>query len=358
MHRYFMRHLRRIPLLVPRSARPLFRGVLIAATAGLLFAGFALVRMDVETLMVRGEKMVVRASSCLQGPRIFSLANLFDNDSTTCWIEGDADSISGRWLDITWQEKKRFRGIIFGLGCRRDYTSLAEFGVATGLRVKLDEKDALDRRVAWEWGNDGLVYDGVNMCKAIVWFNSDTAFTTAQMRIKFTSVMSGRRYINVAVSDVEPIDAFDNRFELLTLLVGLSFNPNDLGAVYARFVPGDPSEPAGVAQIADSVISSAGAAGAKTSGELSAALNVAFNAQTDPITDNEAIVKFVAAFKALLVSGPDAPRFVFDGRKASYLLPVGSLRHGRSRIDVWRSISSQRTSRGLEVTVGYSAFVN
>lgn len=350
-----MRHSRRIPLLFPRTARPLFRGLPIAAAAGLLFAGYALVRMDVETLMVRGEKMVVRASSCLQGPRIFSLANLFDNDSTTCWIEGDADSISGRWLDITWQEKKRFRGIIFGLGCRRDYTSLAEFGVATGLRVKLDEKDAFDRRVAWEWGNDGLVYDGLNMCKAIIWFDSDTAFTTAQMRIKFTSVMSGRRYINVAMSDMEPIDAFDNRFELLTLLVGLSFNPNDLGAVYSRFVPGDPSEPAGIAQVVDSVISFSGA---RNSGDLAAALNLAFNAQPEAITDNDAIVKFVAAFKALLVSGPDAPRFVFDGRKASYLLPVGSLRHGRSRIDVWRSISSQRTSRGLEVTVGYSAFVN
>jgi|WetSurMetagenome_2_1015567.scaffolds.fasta_scaffold00977_6 hypothetical protein len=335
--------------------RPFLYFLIFSTAAGLLFATAALVHIDVENLMVRGDKIVARASSCLQGPRVFSLANLFDNDSATSWIEGEADSVSGRWLDVTWQEKKRFRGIVFGMGCRKDYQSLAEFGVATGLRIKLDEKEAMDRRLAWEWGRDGLVYDGLNMDKIVVWFDSDTAYTTAQMRIKFTSVASGRRYINMALSDMEPIDAFDNRFELLRVLVSRSFNPNDLGAVYARAVPGDPSEPALIGRIAGDVIASAGT---QSGAELAAALDTALAAPREPVTDNETITKFVSTFRSLLVSGPDAPRFVFDGRKAFYLLPVGSFGRGRPRIDVWRSISTERTSRGLEVKVGYIAFVN
>jgi hypothetical protein len=311
--------------------------------------------MEIDNLTIRGQKMTVRASSCLQGPRVFSLANLFDSDSQTCWIEGEADSVAGRWFDVTWPEKKRFRGIIFGLGARGDYVELADFGVPTGVRVKLDEKDALDRSLGWEWANGSLVYADVNMRKAIVWFNSDTAFTSAQVRIKFTSVMSGRRYLNVAVSDFEPIDAYDNRFELLTVLTARSFNPNDLGAVHSPVFPEAPGEPQWIAHVADSAL--AGVPRADTA-NMTAALNRALNAAPQTTTDQGDITKYIAALKTMLITGPVMPRFVFEGRIATYLLPVGSLRYDRLRIDVWRAVSTERTSKGLEVTIRYTAFVN
>jgi hypothetical protein len=336
------------------ARRPTVIAVLLAGIAGSFFATFALVHLQVETLTVHGDKIVVRASSCLQGPRVFSLANLFDNDSTSCWIEVEADSLSGRWFDISYEQQKRFKGIIFGLGCRKDYQSLAEFGIPTGIRVKFDEKEDMNRHIGWEWGNDGLMYSGVNMQQAVLWFDSDTAFTTTKIRVKFTSVSSGRRYLNVAVSDVEPIDAFDSRFELFPILVGRSFNPNDLGVVYAHAVPQTSGEQQWIGQTIDSVSRSARF---DNSADLANAINSGLNAPAEAITDNDTIIAYVASLRKTLVSGTHMPRFVFDGRKASYLVPVGSLRLGKMRLDVWRNISTQRTSKGLEVTIGYTAFV-
>jgi hypothetical protein len=333
----------------------LTQSLIFLVLTGALFSSSALVHMEIDNLTIRGQKMTVRASSCLQGPRVFSLANLFDSDSQTCWIEGYTDTVAGRWFDVTWPEKKRFRGIIFGMGCRKDYVELADFGVPTGVRVKLDEKESIDRGMGWEWANGSLVYADVNMRKGIVWFNSDTAFTSAQVRIKFTSVMSGRRYLNVAVSDFEPIDAYDNRFELLTVLTARSFNPNDLGAVHSPVFPEAPGEPQWIAHVADSAL--AGVPRADT-GNMATALNRALNAAPQTTTDQGDITRYIAALKTMLVTGPVMPRFVFEGRIATYLLPVGSLRYGRLRIDVWRAISTERTSRGLEVTVRYVAFVN
>ncbi len=325
------------------------------ALGGLLVAAAALVHMQVETLSVRGDKITVRASSCLQGPRVFSLANLFDNDSTTCWIEGEADSLAASWFDISYQEQKRFRGIVIGVGCRKDFQSLADFGIPTGIRVKLDEKDAIDRVVGSEWGRDGMVYSDVNMRQAVLWFDSDTAFTTAQIRVKFTSVNSGRRYINVAVSDVEPIDAFDTRFELLPILVSRSFNPNDLGAVYAPVFPQAPDEQQWIRRVIDSVMNSA--ARPRSADDLASAIGASLNAPVQATTAGDTIAAYVSAFRKMLVSGPHMPRFFFDGRKATYLVPLGSMRLGSMRLDIWRTVSSQRTSRGLEVTVGYRVFV-
>jgi hypothetical protein len=171
--------------------------------------------------------------------------------------------------------------------------------------------------------------------------------------VKFTSVSSGRRYLNVAVSDVEPIDAFDSRFELLPILVSRSFNPNDLGVVYAHAVPQTSGEQQWIGQTIDSISRSARF---DNPADMAAAINAAFNAPTEAITDNDAIVAYVASLRKTLVSGAQMPRFVFDGRKASYLVPVGSLRVGKMRLDVWRNISTQRSSKGLEVTIGFVAF--
>jgi hypothetical protein len=336
---------------IPKLIRPL---ILLALT-GAIFSPSALVRMEIDTFMIRGQKTIVRASSCLQGPRVFSLANLFDNDSQSCWIEGYSDSVTGRWFDIAYPEKKRFRGLIFGPGYRMDYTNLAEFGVPTGVRVKFDEKDAIDRGIAWEWGNGSLAYENVNMRKTIVWFDSDTAFTTALIRIKFTSVMSGRRYLNVAVSDFEPIDAYDNRFPLLSILTGRSFNPNDLGAVHSSVFPEATAEQQWIAHVADSVFGGMAPTGA---GEAAEILNRAFGAASQETIDHDGIAKYMSALKTMLVTGPVMPRFVFNGRNTTYLVPVGSMRHGRLRIDVWRAITSERTSKGLEVTLRYVAYVS
>lgn len=333
----------------------LIRSLVLVALAGLLFSPFALLRMEIDTFMIRGQKTIVRASSCLQGPRTFSLAYLFDNDSQTCWIEGYSDSVTGRWFDITYPEKKRFRGLIFGLGCRSNYTDLADFGVPMAVRVKLDEKDAIDRGIEWEWGNGGLAYESVNMRKAVLWFNSDTAFTTAMIRVKFTSMAGGRRYLNAAVSDFEPIDAYDKRFELLAMLTARLFNPNDLGAVHSCAFPGDPGEPQWISHVADSVFKACAPAGA---GEATVALTLALNAAPQTTTGNDGIAKYIAALKAMLVTGAIMPRFVFDGRVTIYLVPVGSMGRGRIHIDVWRAISTERTSKGLEVRMRYVVFVN
>ncbi|HUI91047.1 MAG TPA: hypothetical protein VLX68_02260 [Chitinivibrionales bacterium] len=332
----------------------IYRHLFFIAFCGIFFSSSALVRMEIDTLNVRGVRMVVRASSCLQGPRVFSLANLFDNDSLTCWIEGYADTVAGRWFDITYPEKKRFRGMIIGPGCRQDYMCLADFGVPAAMRVKLDEKEATDRMIAWEWGNGSLAYADVNLRKAVLWFDSDTAFTTAQIRVKFTAAMGGRRYLNAAVSDFEPVDAYDNRFALLGVLTARSFNPNDLGAVHFSVFP-DEAEPKWVAHVIDSVLSG-GVLGDPR--DIASTLNRALGAALQTTMDQDGIQKYMAALKAMLVNGPVMPRFVFDGPRTTYLLPIGSLRRGSHRIDVWRSVFTERTSKGLEVTMGYVSFVN
>ncbi len=342
-------------LFAGRTKPALVRAAVLVAVAGVCTASDALVRMEIDTLTLLGAKTVVRASSCLQGPRVFSLANLFDNDSTTCWIEGYTDTVTGRWFDLAFAEPKRFRGVIFGLGCRQDFTDLADFGAPAAVRVKFDEKDAIDRSAAWEWGAGSLAYADINMRKAILWFNADTAFTTSRIRVKFTSAMGGCRYGNLAVSDFEPIDEFDNRFQLLSLLVSRSFDPNDLGVVNSSVIPGTPAEPQWVAHVADSVVSAGIPADPS---RIQAQINAAFGATPFSITGSDGIAAYMAAFKALLVTGPMMPRFVFDGPKTIYLLPVGSMRRGNLRIDIWRRISSERTSRGLEVTVDYVSFVN
>ena len=121
--------------------------------------------------MVRGEKMVVRASSCLQGPRIFLLQTCSTTIRRPAGSRAMPTAFPAAGSTSPGRKRNGSAALFSGWDAGRT-TSLAEFGVATGLRVNSDEKDAFDRRVAWEWGNDGLVYDGLNMCKAIIWFDS------------------------------------------------------------------------------------------------------------------------------------------------------------------------------------------
>jgi hypothetical protein len=133
--------------------------IVCVLSAGLLFAGNAFVTVETETFTANGKTMTVRASSKLAGGRMYALPNMFDNDSTTCWIEGTQDTRAGRWLDVTYSEKKRYKGLVVGAGCRKDFISLEDFSVPTKVRIKLDEKPAFEYTMDWIVGQGTLSHE-------------------------------------------------------------------------------------------------------------------------------------------------------------------------------------------------------
>jgi hypothetical protein len=323
---------------------------IVVIAAGLLFATHAFVTVETETITVNGKTMVVRASSKLAGGRMYALPNMFDNDSMTCWIEGTQDTRAGRWIDITYSEKKRYKGLILGTGCRKDYICLEDFSVPTKVRIKLDEKPAFEYTMDWSVGQGTLAHQDVNMRKTVLWFNSDTAFTTALFQMKFTEVLSGRKYLNLAISDFEPIDAYDTRFDLLSILSARTFNPNDIGVINSpvRFQGDD--EPQWIKQVFQNVYQN-NASG--DPGQDSTQIEKGLNSAAQAITDNAEIIRLVGVLKKLLITDNRMPRFISEGRTMTYILFVGSLGMQDARWDIWRYISTVKTSKGLELTIRY-----
>lgn len=320
--------------------------------SGLLFSSLAIVSVETETFSANGKTVTVRASSKLAGGRMFALPNMFDNDSMTCWIEGIQDTRAGRWIDVTYSEKKRYRGLILGAGCRKDYTCLEEFTVPTKVKIKLDEKPAFDYSMDWVVSQGTLSHVDVNMRKSVLWFDSDTAFTTALFQLKFAEALNGRKYLNLAISDFEPIDAYDTRFELLSILSARTFNPNDIGVVNSpvQFTADD--EQQWIKRVFQSVYQNEGQHDpAQDSALIEQGLNSA--SASTPITDNGEIVRLVGVFKKLLITDNRMPRFLAEGRSMTYMLFVGSLGLKDVRWDIWRYIVTTKSSKGLELTIRY-----
>jgi len=320
---------------------------------GFLFASHAFVTVETETFTANGKTMTVRASSKLAGGRMYALPNMFDNDSMTCWIEGTQDTRAGRWIDVTYSEKKRYKGLILGLGCRKDVICMQEFCVPTKLRLKVDEKPAFEYSIDWDVTQGALSEQSVNMRKTVLWFDSDTAFTTALFQLKFTETFGGRKYLNLAVSDFEPIDAYDTRFALLGILSAKTFNPNDIGAVNSPVLFTGDDESEWIKGVFQSVYQDNGG---HDPAQDSARIEQGLNSAARSITDNGEVVRLVGVLKKLLITDNRMPRFIADGRTMTYMLFVGGLALKNVRWDMWRFISTTTTSKGLEVNIRYVPF--
>ncbi len=323
--------------------------VFALAIIAIAIPGNALVTTETETINVRGNTIVVRASSKLQGQRVFTLSNMFDNDSTTCWIEGVQNSLAGQWVDITYSEKKRCKGIIIGSGNRKDMLSLEDFGKPAKLSLKLDEKPAVEYALDWDANQEGLSHSDVNMRKTVLWFDSDTAFTSKMFQLKITDVFPGRRYINLALSDFELIDAYDDRFALLNILTARTQNPNDIGNIIScvRFQNDDEL------QWIKQAFNTLGQQNKAGSQEDSSYIEQLLNIRPDTIADNNEKARYISAFKQLLITSKKIPRYISMGRAMVYMQPVGSIVFKKNLWNIWRSIITQKSSKGLELTVRY-----
>jgi hypothetical protein len=331
--------------------KPLF----FVLSALLFFPCRAYVTIETDTLSVNGKKVIVRASSRLQdNGRFFSLRNLFDNDSCTCWIEGVVDERAGRWIEVRYQEKKRIKGLVFGAGCRKEILCLRDFSAPASWRIKLDEKPPFDYAMDWDVSEGILSGRQVNMRKALVWFDTDTAFTTASVQMKFLVVVNGRRYLNLSLSDFEPVETGDGRFELLDIISSRTYNPNDIGAVNVPVLGLGADGPGRAAQVIDSIYKSETSNGRQ---QDSALMDRALNTGMGAISDKAEIARLVPVLKRLLVTGGRMTRFCADGRSMVYMQQAMVISFGRTKWDVWRFITTRRTSLGLELTVRYVPFL-
>ena len=271
----------------------------LVISAGIFFAGRAFVTIETDTFVVSAATVVVRASSRLPGAgRAFGPPTMFDGDSATCWIEGIQDARVGRWLEVRYPEKKRFKGIVLGAGCRKDRLCLEEFSVPLKLRIKLDEKPAFEYGLDWDVRQGVISRQEVNMRKAVIWFDSDTAFTTALVQMKFAGTLNGTRYLNLAISDFELVDAHDSRFALLDVLSGRTFNPNDLGAVIHRSIIVGDDGPARIGQVLDSIYKSESSDGWRRD---SSQIEKGLNAGMRTIADNAELLRLVGVLKGLFI---------------------------------------------------------
>jgi len=323
--------------------------LIVFAISALHFQSYAFVTIETETINVRGNTITVRASSKLQGQRVFTLSNMFDTDSASCWIEGTQNSLAGQWLDITYSERKRCKGIILGPGNRKDILSLEDFGKPSKVSLKLDEKPPVEYGLDWDASQEGMSHSDVNMRKTVLWFDSDTAFTSKMFQLKITDVFPGRRYINLAISDFELIDAYDDRFALLNILTSRSQSPGDVGNIISCVKFHDDDELQWIKQGFNAM----GEKNAEGAQEDSSVIEQQLNANPDTVSDNEEKTRLVSVFKQMLISSKKMPRYISIGRTMVYILPVGSIVYKKYLWNIWRYIITQKSSKGLELTIRY-----
>ncbi|HUI91340.1 MAG TPA: hypothetical protein VLX68_03740 [Chitinivibrionales bacterium] len=330
--------------------------------SALLSQSFAIVYIVTDTLTVLGKTAIVRASSEYMGarnaPSINKLPNIFDNDSTTYWQQAGEVTGEQQWIDIKFSEKRQFKGMIFGAGCRKDYICLEDNTVPTKMKIKLDEKPAFEYTCDWDAKAEPpttLTREEVNMRKGFIWFDCDTPFTTALIQIKFEDTRKGARYDLLCMSDFELLDPTDNRFDLFDILSKLTINPNDLGVIKSPALTIGDDDPWRIKTYIDSLYSSEpSAAWKQDSAKIEKGLNTGMRA----ISDGEQVTKLIAVLKTLLIKNGKMVRFRQDGRTTYYMMQSGTIFLGGKQWDIWRYISTIPTSKGIEVTIRYVPFAN
>jgi len=334
----------------------------LLALLAIPFSSNAVVFTVTDTISMFGKQAILRASSELLGnkndPSSNVLLHMFDNDSTTSWVEGSQSSGQGQWMEVRFGDKTKIKGMIFGAGCRSDYLCLEDNSVPNVIKVRLDEKPAFDYTFDWdafECPPSTLTHEEVNMRKCLFIFDSDTAFSSNVFQLKYEDVRKGARYEKLAMSDFELIDPSDTRFELFDILTPLTINPNDLGVINSPGIIIGNDAPLRIKEFVDSVNSD------KTSDDWkkdSSQIDQSLNAGMHAITDGEQISSLITVLKQLLLKNNKMIRFRQDGRTTTYMLQAGTIYLAEKRWDIWRYISTIRISKGLEVTIRYVPFAN
>jgi len=317
----------------------------------------ATVYVVTDTINLNSRTTYLRASSQLMpmkgDPYNYSEKNLYDNDSTTCWMDGSQLTGAGEWLEMKFQRKYQFRGMIFGLGCRRDFICLGDYSVPAKIKLKIDEKPTYDFTVDWDTKNDAkqsLTRQEVNMRKAFLWFNCDTAYTTAAFQIKIDSVKRGDRYEKVSISDLELLDANDNQFQLMNILKNVTINPNDLGIIQSPLLCIGNDSPDRIKQYLDSAIGD----GKKDSSTIDANLNSGMR----DIVNADELSKLIAVLKSMFMQENRLVRYRVYGRTTTYMIKAGVINMGDDQWDIWRYIATTQTAKGVEVSIRYVPFIN
>ena len=327
-----------------------------------LFGACATVFISTDNVTINGKPATIRASSELQpmknDPVSDAIRNLYDNDSTTRWIEGSQLGGENEWIDIKFQQQYKFRGMVLGMGCRMDYMNLEDYSVPLKFTLKIDEKPTYEYTVDWDTRGDSrpaLTRQEVNMRKAFLWFNTDTAFTTTSFQIKFQSVQSGMRYQKLAMSDVELLDENDKQFDLLNILKNITINPADLGVINSPLIVIGSDDPDRIKQFVDSVYNGeSSSAWKKDSTKIDQAMNNSMRAISDP----DQVKDLIVVLKRMFMQENRLIRYRFYGRTMTYMIKVGPVSFGGNTWDIWRYISTTTSSTGIEVTVRYVPFPN
>jgi hypothetical protein len=331
--------------------------------SAVIFSAYAIVFIVTDTVTINGKPATVRASSELKAlkndPVSNVLKNLYDNDSTTRWIEGSQLSGEGEWIDIKFNQKYKFRGMAFGFGCRKDYMSLEDYSVPLAFKLKIDEKPTYDYTIDWDTKADSrpsLTRAEVNMRKAFLWFNTDTAFSTASLQVKFESVQNGLRYQKLAMSDVELLEENDKQFDLLNILKNITINPNDLSVINSPAIVIGSDDPERIKHFVDSALGSSETSSnwKKDSAKIDQGLNAGMHAISDPAE----VKQLIAVLKKMFMQENRLIRYRFYGRTMTYMIKVGPVFFGGNQWDIWRYISTITTSQGIGVTIRYVPFAN
>lgn len=336
--------------------------IAVLSISAFIFSVCATVYIVSDNVSINGKPAAIRASSELKPSKgeveSNALKNLFDNDSTTRWIEGSQVGGEGEWIDIKFQQQYKFRGMVLGMGCRKECMCLEDYSVPLKIKVKIDEKPNFDYTIDWDTKADSrpqLTREEVNVRKAFLWFNTDTAFTTASFQIKFESVQSGMRYQKLAMSDVELLDENDTHFDLLNILKNVTINPNDLGVINSPSILVGSDDPDRIKQFVDSVYSGASSPAWKSD---SSKIDQALNGSMHKISDASQVKDLIVVLKKMLMQENRLVRFRFYGRTMTYMIKAGPVFFGGHQWDIWRYISATTASTGIEVTIRYVPFAN
>jgi hypothetical protein len=332
------------------------------SVSAFFFSAGATVFLSTDNVTINGKPAAVRASSeykpAKKEPVSNALKNLYDNDSTTRWIEGSQNTGEGEWIDIKFQQKYKFRGMVFGLGCRKDYMSLEDYSVPLKIKLKIDEKPTEDYTIDWDTKGDSrpaLTREEANMRKAFLWFNTDTAFTTASFQVKFESVQSGMRYQKLAMSDVELIEENDKQFDLLNILKNITINPADLGVINSPSIVIGSDDPEKIKHFVDSLYNNESSSSWKSD---SSKIDIALNSGMHAISDPSEVKDLIVVLKRMLMQENRLVRYRFYGRTMTYMIKVGPVSFGGNSWDIWRYITTTTTSKGIGVSIRYVPFAN